>query len=95
MANVHVDYAELGATASRLSSGREELVAQLTALQAVVASLVSSGFVTDRASGTFKESYDQWTTGARTVVEGLSGMSAFLNKAVAEHQSLDAQLSVA
>ncbi|MBK6871007.1 MAG: WXG100 family type VII secretion target [Kineosporiaceae bacterium] len=93
MPNIHVDYAELSSTASRLTSGQSELEGLLRQLHSVVQNLVASGFVTDRASRSFDESYAQWTKGATDVIGGLSGMSQFLNKAIADHQSLDAQLS--
>ncbi|MBK6872956.1 MAG: WXG100 family type VII secretion target [Kineosporiaceae bacterium] len=92
MANVHVDYAELGQTASKLKGGQAELETKLKQLNGLVQSLVSSGFVTDRASGKFRESYERWNKGAVDVVAGLEGMSAFLNKAISDHQNLDSQL---
>lgn len=92
MANVHVDYAELSQTASKLKGGQGELEAKLKQLNGLVQSLVSSGFVTDRASSKFRDSYERWNKGAIDVIAGLEGMSGFLNKAVSDHQSLDSQL---
>lgn len=92
---VKVDYTELQNTASQLSSGREEMISQLNRLKGLVDSLVASGFVTDQASGKFQQSYQQWNTGANNVVQGLDGMSSFLNQAIARHQQLDSELGSA
>lgn len=89
---VKVNYDELQSTATQLGSGREEMIANLNRLKGLVDGLVASGFVTDQASGRFQQSYQQWNTGASNVIQGLEGMSAFLNQAIARHQQLDAEL---
>jgi len=93
MANIHVDYSQLQASAGQLRNGREQVEQQLNQLKSMIDNLVSSGFVTDRASGKFQESYTQWTTGARNVIAGLDGMSEYLNKAITAHQGLDDSLA--
>ncbi len=93
MANVHVDYAQLQTSATQLRTGKEEMYSRLTQLQGQISQLVSSGFVTDRASGRFHESYSQWTNGAKQMLEGLTGMSAFLDTAIRSHQGLDDSLA--
>ncbi len=90
--SIKVTYEELQSTAGQLNTGREEMVAQLTRLKGLVDSLVSSGFVTDQASGRFQQSYQQWNTGASNAIQGLEGMSAFLNQAISRHQQLDSEL---
>ena len=95
MADVHVDYSQVQTSASALQSGQQEIEAQLARLKTTIDNLVSSGFVTDLASGKFHNSYEQWNTGARNVIAGLEGMSAFLKTAIAQHQQLDQQLSSA
>lgn len=93
MANVHVDYQELQRNASQLKSGQQDIESQLARLKSMIDNLVASGFVTDQASGKFQQSYDQWNSGAKNVIQGLQGMSTFLDKAVAQHQQLDTELS--
>jgi WXG100 family type VII secretion target len=90
--SISVKYDDLQRTAGQLTSGREEMLSQLTKLKGQVDALVSSGFVTDQASGRFQSSYQQWNTGASNVLQGLEGMSSFLNQAIARHQQLDAEL---
>jgi hypothetical protein len=58
----------------------------------MIDNLVSSGFVTDVASGKFQQSYEQWNTGAKNVIGGLEGMTSFLNRAIEQHTQLDTQL---
>ncbi len=93
MANVHVDYGALENAASRLTGGQHEMESQLVQLKSLIDSLVTSGFITDQASGKFQQSYEQWNTGTRNAIAGLEGMSGFLNKAISQHQQLDATLS--
>ncbi len=93
MANVHVDYQQLQSSASQLQSGRQEVEAQLARLKSMIDNLVTSGFVTDQASGKFHQSYEQWNSGAKNVIAGLEGMTGFLRTAVQQHQQLDSQLS--
>jgi WXG100 family type VII secretion target len=88
-----VDYQELQRSASQLKSGQQDIESQLGRLKSMIDSLVSSGFVTDQASGRFQQSYDQWNNGAKNVIQGLQGMSSFLEKAIAQHQQLDSELS--
>jgi WXG100 family type VII secretion target len=90
--SINVKYDDLQRTAGQLSTGREEMITQLTRLKGLVDTLVASGFVTDQASGRFQTSYQQWNTGASNAIQGLEGMSAFLNQAIARHQQLDAEL---
>jgi WXG100 family type VII secretion target len=95
MANVLVSYDQLQTSASALNSGQQEVEAQLARLKTIVDNLVASGFVTDLASPKFRQSYEQWNSGARNVIAGLEGMSSFLRTAMAQHQQLDQQLSSA
>jgi len=93
VANVHVDYQELQRSSSQLKSGQQDVESQLARLKSMIDNLVSSGFVTDQASGKFQQSYEQWNSGAKNVIQGLQGMSSFLEKAIAQHQQLDSELS--
>lgn len=92
MPNVHVDYEQLKSSATQLRSGQQEVEGMLTRLKSMIDNLVSSGFVTDQASGKFQQSYDQWNSGAKNVIAGLEGMGGFLTSAVNQHQQLDTTL---
>ena len=95
MANVNVAYEDLETVSSQLRSGQEELTNILDKLKGQVDQLVSSGFVTDKASGAFQSSYEQFTTGATETIEGLDGMSQFLTKTQEALSDLDTQLASA
>lgn len=90
---VHVDYEQLQSSASQLQNGKNEIETQLGRLKTMIDNLVTSGFKTDLASGKFQQSYEQWNTGAKNVMQGLEGMNGFLKNAIAQHQQLDSQLS--
>ena len=95
MANVNVAYEDLETVSSRLGSGQGELANILDRLKGQVDQLVSSGFVTDKASGAFQSSYEQFTTGATETIEGLDGMSQFPARTQEALSDLDAQLASA
>jgi WXG100 family type VII secretion target len=92
MANVIVDYQGMRRAAKQLASGKEDIEGQLQRLKSLVDALVGSEFVTDRASGKFQESYRQWNSGAKNVMQGLEGMSKFLETAIRQHEDLDTKL---
>jgi WXG100 family type VII secretion target len=93
MANMNVTYSEMTDAATRLTTGKEDLVSKLTELQTQVNSLVQSGFVTDQASGAFQTSYDQFTKGATEAVNGIEGMSQFLTRAADALGNVDSELA--
>lgn len=93
MANLSVSYQDLTNSANKLVAGRDDINTQLGALQAQIAALVSSGFVTDRTSGAFKASYDTFTKGARDTISGLDGLSAFLRQTATTLADVDVQLA--
>ena len=95
MANVNVAYGDLETVSSQLGSGQEELTNILDKLKGQVDQLVSSGFVTDKASGAFQSSYERFTTGATETIEGLDGMSQFLARTQEALSDLDTQLASA
>lgn len=93
MANLNVTYADMSSAAQRLVAGKDDITSKLNELQALVNNLVQGGFVTDTASGAFHGSYEQFTKGTTQAVDGLDGMSQFLNKAADALQNVDQQLA--
>lgn len=93
MANVKVTYQEMRDAGNRLNAGQQELDAKLDELSALVESLVQEGFVTDTASGAFRESYATFTTGAKQTIAGLEGMRAYLNSAADTFEQADQTLA--
>lgn len=93
MANMNVTYDDMRSAASNLESGKAEIADRLVRLKSLVDSLVSSGYVTDRSSVAFKDSYDEFNTGITQVLEGLTGMSSYLNNAAQTLSDADTQLA--
>jgi WXG100 family type VII secretion target len=93
MANLNVTYGDLKTAAGQLTTGKGALEDKLNELQRLVGDLVSSGFVTDAASGAFHDSYTQFTTGATQAVSGIQGLSDYLNKAADALQNTDQELA--
>ena len=95
MANVNVTYQQMQDAASRLTNGRQEIDSMLGQLKAQIDQLVADGYVTDRSSKQFQSSYEEFTTGARNVIEGLDGMAQYLNTAASTFRDADTQLASA
>lgn len=95
MANVNVTYQELTNTATRLTSGQQEIEQKLGELKKLVDSLIAEGFQTDKASGAFGTSYTEFTTGASKTIGGLEGMAQFLKATADAFTQVDDQLSSA
>lgn len=95
MANLNVTYGDIEEAVSKLKSGQSDLVNKLNELKAMVDGLVSGGFVTDKASGAFQQSYEQFTKGATETVNGLEGMQSFLTKTKEAMSQLDSDLAAA
>lgn len=53
------------------------------------------GQQTDKASGAFQTSYDEFTTGATKTIQGLEGLSSFLKSSADAFSQVDQQLSSA
>jgi WXG100 family type VII secretion target len=90
---MNVTYAEMNSAAQRLTAGENTIDSELGNLKSLIDELVSSGFVTDSASGAFHGAYEQFTTGARQVISGLTQMSTYLNKAAQTIEETDQALA--
>jgi WXG100 family type VII secretion target len=93
MANVNVTYQEMHAAAQRLTTGQAEITDKLTELHKLVTGLVNGGYVTDSSSKQFEDSYNQFNSGAKNVIEGLQHMADYLRNAADTFQAADQQLS--
>lgn len=93
MANVNVTYQELEDAARYLLAGENDLKSKFTDLKSRIDQLTSSGFVTDQASGTYNETYTQFTNNMNQAVSALDQLSQFLLHAAQTLQSTDQQLS--
>lgn len=95
MANLNVTYGDMTNAATQLTNGEHQISSDLDRLQSLITNLVASGFVTDQASKAFDDSYQQFTNGAKQMMQGLDGMANYLNKAASTMQDTDTQLASA
>jgi WXG100 family type VII secretion target len=91
--DITVSYEEMQASATKLDQGKASIEEQLESLRRMIDQLVQTSFKTQSASPKFRESYEQWNTGAKNAVAGLEGMSGFLKNAIKGHQDLDSSLT--
>ncbi len=95
MAGLKVSYAEMQTAASKLAAGKSTIEGELAGLQGVIDNLVQEGFTTDSAGPAFEAAYTEFTTGVKQVLEGLTGMASYLNRAAQTFSDADAQLASA
>lgn len=93
MANINVTYGELEGAASQLGAGREEITSRLQSMQSQIGQLVSSGFVTDQASGKFNDAYTRYTQSANNVISELAQIESFLRQTASAMSDMDAQIA--
>lgn len=93
MANMNVSYDELQTAANQLRTGQQALQDQLTTLRNFIQNLVSSGFVTDQASGAFNETYEGFTNAANATVGNLDKLAINLEQTARILQDTDSQLA--
>lgn len=93
MANMNVTYQDLQTEAGALRSGQQEITSQLNQLKTRITNLVSSGFVTDSASGAFHQTYEQFTSGATQTINALDSLAGTLEQIAHTLQETDTQLA--
>lgn len=93
MSNIKVSYAEIETAATQLGTGREEITTKLQSMQSHIQNLVSSGFVTDQASGRFNDAYTRYTTSANTLIAQLNEIQGFLTSTAGAMRDLDTQIA--
>jgi uncharacterized protein YukE len=93
MPDMNVTYQDMHDGASRLSQGEDEIKSKLAQLKSFVDSLVSNGYVTDKSSIAFSNSYHEFNDGSVKTISGLSGMAAYLNKAADAIAQTDSDLA--
>jgi WXG100 family type VII secretion target len=89
MSNINVSYDSINNAAGRLDQGRDELNLKVQELNALINNLVSDGFVTSQASGAYQAAFEQYSSGARQTIDGLTGLSNFLRKTAQTLQETD------
>lgn len=93
MANINISYTDIRSAAARLTAGREDISGRLNDLRRLVSELVSSGFVTDQASGRFNDSAEKFHTGVQRALSGLDELARFLNDTASTLEDIDRQIA--
>lgn len=95
MANMNVTYADMDNAAKTLLKNHQEIETMLQGMSSLVKQLTTDGFVTDAASKQFDQSYEEFTNGAKQVIQGMQGMSDYLTKASQTFAQIDQELAKA
>jgi WXG100 family type VII secretion target len=94
MADMNVTYEEMEQAATRLETGESDMNTKLTELQTFIQNLVTNGFVTDTASVSFEQAYNEFTTSTRTGLQALTSMGTYLRTASTRLKETDQSLTV-
>lgn len=86
-------YDEMETTAQKLDDGKESIDSLLDELQGHVDDLVEDGFKTEKASGKFKDGYEDLTSGMKEAADGVTGMADALRQMADAIRDLDDQLA--
>ena len=79
--------------AQALRNTRDQITQELQRARMQVDNLVSSGFVTDSASGAFQTSYQEFTTSATKTIDALTTISQNLDQVVRTLEETDKSLA--
>lgn len=93
MANINVSYDDLTNSASKLRSGQQEIEGLLSKLKSEIDGLVNQGFVTEKSSVAFQETYESYNKGATETIQAIDGLASFLEKTADALGSTDTELA--
>lgn len=93
MANLNITYGEMQDSATRMRNNKNEIDSRLTECKSIVDNLTNSGFVTDSASKEFETVHTEFVGAANELMENLTLLSEWLDKAVEALRSMDTELA--
>ena len=93
MANLNVSYQDMQTEATALRQGQADINDKLTQLRTRIQNLVTSGFVTDAASGAFNQAYEQFNNGATQTISALESLATNLQSMADTLQQTDQELA--
>lgn len=79
MADMNVTYQDMHDAADHLKNEHSSLEDKLEELKNYIADLTENGYVTSASSKAFMEAYEEFTSGAKQTLEGMTGMADFLS----------------
>ena len=90
---MQVSYDEMARVAARLKQQRTAVHDELEEARRLISELVSSGFVTERASGRYEAASRTFVSGAQRTISALDDLAAYLSQTVQAMQRLDQELA--
>ncbi|WP_166314820.1 WXG100 family type VII secretion target [Microbacterium excoecariae] len=93
MSDFGATYDEMESTATKLDDGKESIDSLLDELQGHVDDLVEDGFKTEKASGKFRDGYEDLTNGMKEAADGVTDMATALRDMAQAIRDLDDQLA--
>ncbi|WP_243740595.1 WXG100 family type VII secretion target [Streptomyces sp. 8K308] len=91
MADLDITYEDMRLASQRLKTEYTNMDAKLDELRTYIEGLIEDGY-SARSGRAFGESFTEFTTGARQMLEGLDGMGDFLNTAADALEDTDTSL---
>jgi WXG100 family type VII secretion target len=88
MADVTVTYDDINSAGERLQTEHQDMEAKLQQLEAYIQGLVESGYVSGSGQA-FNQEFQDFTRGAKQMLEGLGGMGQFLKTAAQTFRDTD------
>lgn len=93
MANLNVTYDEMNQQATQLQQAQQEITQRLQMTQNQVSQLVSSGFVTDRASEAFRGTVEDFIVSANRTIDVLNTLATNLRAMANAYQETDQNIA--
>ncbi|GGH42846.1 WXG100 family type VII secretion target [Microbacterium album] len=93
MSDFGATYDEMESTAAKLDDGKKSIDDLLSELQGYVDELTESGFKTEKASGKYRDGYEELTNGLKDASEGVSEMAQALRDMADAIRDMDTQLA--
>ena len=93
MGSIKVSYEDLATGAKVLRDGQKEVEAVLGKLKSHIEGLVSDGFVTEKSSVAFEDTYTSYNKGATETIQAIDGLATFLEKTAEALGSTDTELA--
>jgi WXG100 family type VII secretion target len=94
-ANLNVTFDDMEKAAIDLADGQSDIEGKLLQLKNGIDGLVNGGYVTDKSSKAFDQSYTEFNDGVKKTIEGLDGMGQYLKQAAKALAETDEQLAQA
>ncbi|MER7797571.1 WXG100 family type VII secretion target [Microbacterium sp. NPDC096154] len=93
MSDFGATYDEMESAAQKLDDGKQSIHDLLGELQAVIDELVQDGFKTEKASGKYRDGYEDLTNGLKDASEGVADMAQALRDMADAIRDMDTQLA--